>query len=69
MIGSSSSESRLQETILDENVPGDLIETEPGGGACIYMRAMLGALNTDKTVCGGLIRGAPSQMRAATQQT
>lgn len=40
------------ETILEEEIPGDLIETGAWrGGACIYMRAMLRAYsNTDKTV-------------------
>lgn len=38
--------------VLSENIPGDLIETGVWrGGACIFMRAILAALNvTDRTV-------------------
>jgi cephalosporin hydroxylase len=46
--------SNLQEciqTVLRENVPGDLIETGAWrGGACIFMRAILRAYDSGRTV-------------------
>jgi O-methyltransferase len=46
--------SNLQEcieTVLRENVPGDLIETGAWrGGACIFMRAILRAYDSERTV-------------------
>lgn len=39
------------ETVLSENIPGDLIETGVlRGGACIFMRAILKAYQSERTV-------------------